>query len=197
MPRQLLQGRPLHFAQAFVRHFQRLPFAQVGENLFGVGEVTVNVVEIGEHHFAPIDEIVQRIGLLTLRNAGSVAFVQRQDERYPVGLPHPGAPPEKAVYRLHRRQQERPRRRIAPLFISQILPEKEHRTPVRKNKKALIKVRPGIIMRRHLLQERSHTLTGQRWSQGLHSTNGIRIQSGHTGPCGVWFHSNKPTTVSG
>ncbi len=82
-----------------------LQVRNIGEQAAGIDEVLVYIVEVGEKHVAPEDEIIQR-----LRGGEdlAVAIVQIQEERHTADGRSPGGMVEEIVDREHSGGFERP-----------------------------------------------------------------------------------------
>ena len=155
MLQELADGRFLRLVEVTEILLHSTEVGDICEKALGIDQILVHVGEVRQQHPAPEDELVQRLrlgaGLLVER---LVAVVELEQQVHLVCL----AGVREAVEEVVHRVQGRHAHRLLPPgdACAQILAEERHRAPVREDEAQVFNPSGGIVMPRHLVEERRH-----------------------------------------
>ena len=155
MLQELADGRFLRLVQVVEAVLDAAEVGDVGEELLGIDEVLVHVGEVRQQHAAPEDEVVERLRLRSVALVERlVAVIKLEQQVHLVRL----AGVREAVEEVVHRVQGRHAHRLLPPgdAFAQVLAEERHRAPVREDEAQVFNPSGGLVVPRHLIEERSH-----------------------------------------
>ena len=152
MRQEMADGLLLAFAQVFKLVLDGFEVSHILHELLRIHQVFVHVVKIGQKHFSPEEELVQRFRLGIQDGVAAVKFQQQtQAVRY-AGIGHLI---KEVVDGVERRHQHRPSPGGAQK-VSQVLFEEYQGAAVGEDEASALYIPSRQIMRGHLLQKRLH-----------------------------------------
>ena len=155
MTGKLFNRLPLPFCQILERILNILEIGHIRENLLGICQIFVHIIEITKQNISPEDEIIQR---LCLRIMPDITIVKGQEKRNPIRNLHRCGLTEEVTHRKQLRHNKRPTGHSLNSF-RQIFLEEHHRTAVREDETSVFNSPNPIIVLSNLFQKRFHIIS--------------------------------------